>query len=386
MEPRPGSAVNKKVFPMSLPFVDLRAQQARIRTRIDAAISRVLDQGNYILGAEVGQLEGELSASCGSRHTLACANGTDALSLALMALNVRAGDAVFVPSFTFAATAEVVPLLGATPVFVDVLPDTFNMDVESLKRSIAHARELGLNPKCVVPVDLFGLPADFDPILSTARESGMAVVDDAAQAFGARYKDRIVGSIADISTTSFYPAKPLGCYGDGGAVFTNDDGLAELIDSYRIHGKGPHKYDNVRIGMNSRLDTLQAAILLEKLAIFPDELVERRKVAGRYSSALADRYQTPFVPEGLESTWAQYTIKTKSHAERSELQNRAKVQGIPTVIYYPIPLHAQTAFRSFPRDPKGLPVSEDLADRVVSLPMHPYLGMQVQDRIIEAIL
>lgn len=370
---------------MSLPFVDLAAQQARIRTRIDAAIGRVLDQGNYILGAEVQQLEGQLSAFCGSKHTLSCANGTDALALALMALEVKAGDAVFVPSFTFAATAEVVPLRGATPFFVDVRPDTFNMDAESLKRSIVHARELGLTPKCVIPVDLFGLAVDFDTIVPIAREEGMAIVDDAAQGFGASYKGRIVGSIADISTTSFYPAKPLGCYGDGGAVFTDDDELAELIDSYRIHGKGPHKYDNVRIGINSRLDTLQAAILLEKLAIFPDELLEREKVAQRYSQGLAGRYQTPYVPEGLKSTWAQYTIKAKSRAERSQFQDRATAEGIPTVVYYPIPLHAQTAFRFFPRDPNGLPVSEDLAGRVVSLPMHPYLGAQVQEKIIAAI-
>lgn len=371
---------------MSLPFIDLAAQQARIRTRLDAAIGRVLDQGNYILGEEVRRLESELSAFCGSKHTLSCANGTDALSLALMALDVKPGDAIFVPSFTFAATAEVVALRGATPFFVDVLPDTFNLDVESLKRSILDARAMGLNPKCVIPVDLYGLAADFDQIMPVARENGMSVVDDAAQAYGARYKERIVGSIADISTTSFYPAKPLGCYGDGGAVFTDDDRLAELIDSYRIHGKGPHKYDNARVGINSRLDTLQAAVLLEKLAIFADELVERQKVAQRYSSALADRYGTPHVPEGLESTWAQYTIKTKSEEERRELQSRASAHGIPTVVYYPIPLHAQTAFRDFPRDPQGLPVSEDLAKRVVSLPMHAYLGVQVQDRIIEAIL
>jgi dTDP-4-amino-4,6-dideoxygalactose transaminase len=371
---------------MHLPFIDLAAQQARIRIRIDAAIGRVLEEGNYILGAEVKQLESQLSAFCGSKHTLACANGTDALSLALMAFDIKAGDAVFVPSFTFAATAEVVPLRGATPFFVDVRPDTFNIDVESLKRSIAHARELGFTPKCVIPVDLFGLAADYDAILPIAREEGLFIVDDAAQGFGADYKGRIVGSIADISTTSFYPAKPLGCYGDGGAVFTNDDELADLIDSFRIHGKGPHKYDNIRVGLNSRLDTLQAAILIEKLAIFADELAERQKIAQRYSGALSGRYQVPVVPEGLVSTWAQYTIKTASRSDRDALQRRAAGAGIPTVVYYPIPLHAQTAFRDFPRDPLGLPVSDNLAERVVSLPMHPYLGAQVQERIIETLL
>ena len=375
-----------KYSPMSLPFIDLAAQQARIRTRIDAGIARVLDSGAFIMGPEVSELERQLSAFCGAKHTLACANGTDALSLALMALGVKPGDAVFVPSFTFAATAEVVPLLGATPVFVDVLPDTFNMDVESLKRAIAHARKLDLNPKCVIPVDLFGLAADFDVLAPVARENGMSIVDDAAQGFGAIYKGKVVGSIADISTTSFYPAKPLGCYGDGGALFTDDDELAELIDSLRIHGKGPHKYDNVRIGLNSRLDTIQAVVLLEKLSIFRGELDERQSVARTYSSGLSGRYEVPFIPDGLESSWAQYTIKTASEAERAAFQQRAKAAGIPTVVYYPIPLHAQTAFREFPRDPNGLPVSNDLSDRVVSLPMHAYLGRQVQERIIEAVL
>lgn len=370
---------------MTMPFIDLAAQQSRIRDRIDTAIDRVLDEGHYIMGPEVKRFETELASFCGARHVLCCANGTDALSLALMALGVKAGDAVFVPSFTFAATAEVVPFVGATPIFIDVLPDTFNMDVESLKRGIQEARKLSLTPKTVIPVDLFGLPADFDAINAVARESGLSVIDDAAQGFGASYRGRIVGSIADITTTSFFPAKPLGCYGDGGAVFTNDDKLAALIDSYRIHGKGSHKYDNERIGMNSRLDTLQAAILIEKLAIFPDEIEERQKIAQRYSEGLADRYGVPFIPEGLTSTWAQYTIKTWSEAERAEVQAKAKAAGVPTATYYPIPLHAQTAFREFPQDPNGLPVSEDLAKRVISLPMHPYLGAQVQDRIMEAI-
>jgi dTDP-4-amino-4,6-dideoxygalactose transaminase len=370
---------------MTIPFIDLAAQQARIRARLDTAIARVLDQGNYIMGWEVVQLEKRLSEFCGSRHTLACANGTDALSLTLMALNVKAGDAVFVPSFTFAATAEVVALIGATPTFVDVLPDTFNMDVESLKRGIEQAKNLGLTPKCVISVDLFGLPADFDAIEPVAREHGISIIDDAAQGFGADYNGRIVGSIGDITATSFFPAKPLGCYGDGGAIFTNDDGMAQLIDSYRIHGKGSHKYDNERIGMNSRLDTLQAAILLEKLAIFADEIEERQKVAGRYAAGLADRYGVPHIPAGLKSTWAQYTIKTKSESERMEVQEKAEAAGIPTAIYYPIPLHSQTAFREFPRDPKGLPVSDDLAKRVISLPMHPYLCAQAQDRVMEAI-
>lgn len=370
---------------MTMPFIDLGAQQARIRAKLDTAIAKVLDEGSYIMGPEVKLFEEQLSAFCGAKHSLACANGTDALSLALMALGIKAGDAVLVPSFTFAATAEVVPFINATPVFVDVRPDTFNMDVESLKRGIAEAKRLGLTPKAVIPVDLFGLAADFDAIEPIARENGLAIIDDAAQGFGAAYHGRTVGAIGDITTTSFFPAKPLGCYGDGGAIFTNDYRLAALIDSYRIHGKGSHKYDNERIGMNSRLDTLQAAVLIEKLAIFPDEIEERQKVAQRYSAGLADRYGVPFIPDGLVSTWAQYTIKTKSEAERAQVQEKAKQAGIPTAIYYPIPLHAQTAFREFPRDPQGLPVSDDLAKRVISLPMHPYLGAQVQDRVMEAV-
>ena len=370
---------------MTMPFIDLAAQQSRIRAKVDAAITKVLDDGAYIMGPEVKQFEDQLSAFCGAKHSLSCANGTDALSLALMALGIKAGDAILVPSFTFAATAEVVPFIGATPIFVDVLPDTFNMDPESLKRGIQHAKSLGLTPKAVIPVDLFGLAADFDAIFPIARENGMYVIDDAAQGFGAEYNGRVVGSIGDITTTSFFPAKPLGCYGDGGAIFTNDDGLAKLIDSYRIHGKGSHKYDNERIGMNSRLDTLQAAILIEKLAIFADEIEERQKVAARYNAGLKDRYGVPHVPAGYKSTWAQYTILAKDEAERAQIQDKAKAAGVPTAIYYPIPLHAQTAFREFPRDPNGLAVSDDLARRVISLPMHPYLGAQVQDRIIEAV-
>jgi dTDP-4-amino-4,6-dideoxygalactose transaminase len=370
---------------MNIPFIDLAAQQMRIRPRLESAIGRVLDEGNYVMGPQVKQFERELATFCGAKHALCCANGTDALSLALMALQVKAGDAIFVPSFTFAATAEVVPLVGGTPIFVDVLPDTFNLDVESLKRAIAFAKSEGLKPKAVIPVDLFGLPADFDAILPIARENGMKLIDDAAQGFGAGYYGRTVGSIGDITTTSFFPAKPLGCYGDGGAVLTDDDELAVLIDSYRVHGKGTHKYDNERIGMNSRLDTLQAAILIEKLAIFRDEIERREQAARRYTDGLCESFDTPVVPNGLRSTWAQYTVKTKSAAERASVQQKARHAGIPTAIYYPIPLHEQTAFRDFPRDPQGLAVSNDLAKRVISLPMHPYIDARAQASVIEAI-
>ena len=371
---------------MSLPFIDLAAQQARLRPALEAAYARVLDHGQYVMGKEVRELEEKLAAFCGAKHCLSCANGTDALQLALMALGIKAGDAVFVPSFTFAATAEVVPLAGATPVFVDVLPDTFNMDPESLKRAIRHARELGLVPACVIPVDLFGLPADYDALTEIAREHGMKVIADSAQGWGGEYKGRIAGALGDIATTSFFPAKPLGCYGDGGAVFTDDDGLAALIDSYRQHGMGRDRYDYARIGINSRMDTIQAAILIEKLSIYADEIETRQQVAERYSAALAGHYETPVIPEGLKSIWAQYTIKVKSTAEREALQARCRAAGVPTAIYYPIPLHVQDAYAAFPRDPAGLPVTEDLAGRVVSLPMHPYLASQVQDGIIAAVI
>lgn len=371
---------------MAIPFIDLAAQQGRLRANLDGAIARVLDEGQYIMGPDVARLEKQLAEFCGARHALSCANGTDALQLALMALGIKAGDAVFVPSFTFAATAEVVPFLNATPVFVDCLPDTFNIDPESLKRAIVHAKSLGLRPACVIPVDLFGLPADYDAILPIARESGLRVIGDSAQGWGGNYKGRITGSLCDISTTSFFPAKPLGCYGDGGAVFTDDDELAMLLNSYRVHGKGSHKYYNERIGMNSRLDTLQAAILIEKLAVYADEIDKRQIVAQRYTNGLSNHYETPYVPDALTSIWAQYTLKLASAEERAAFQARAKAAGVPTVIYYPVPLHRQNAYKDFPGDPAGLSVSDDLSNRVVSLPMHPYLAADVQDQIISAVI
>lgn len=370
---------------MTIAFIDLAAQQARLRPTLDQAIAQVLDQGQYIMGPQVRELERQLAAFCGAKHCLSCANGTDALQLALMALGVKAGDAVFVPSFTFAATAEVVPFLNATPIFVDCLPDTFNMDPESLKRAIAHAKSIGLTPACVIPVDLFGLPADYDVLITIAHENGMKVIGDSAQGFGGVYKGRVTGSIGDITTTSFFPAKPLGCYGDGGALFTDDDELAALIDSFRVHGKGSHKYYNERIGMNSRLDTLQAAILIEKLGVYADEIEKRQAVASRYTAGLSNRFETPYIPDGLKSIWAQYTLKTTSTAEREAFQQRAKEAGVPTVVYYPVPLHRQNAYKDFPSDPAGLSVSDDLAGRVISLPMHPYLEQATQEKIIAAV-
>lgn len=371
---------------MTMPFIDLAAQQSVIKERIDARIQSVLAAGDYVMGPEVGELEHALAAFCGAKHAITCANGTDALLLALMALNGKQGDAIFCPSFTFAATAEMVPFLGAVPVFVDVLPDTFNMDPESLKRAIAHARALGLRPAGVIPVDLFGLPADYDVIEPIAVDDGLWILADTAQGFGATYKDRITGSIGSVATTSFFPAKPLGCYGDGGAIFTNDDGMGALLRSYRIHGKGAHKYDNERLGMNSRLDTLQAAILLEKLAIYPQEIERRQAVAGIYAAGLADVAKVPNSPVGLRSVWAQYTIQVGSEEIRNGLAAHLKATGIPTAIYYPRPLHRQTAYSHFPTDPKGLAVGEALAGRVISLPMHAYLAESTQQNIIKEII
>ncbi|UVO52851.1 DegT/DnrJ/EryC1/StrS aminotransferase family protein [Sphingomonas sp. SUN039] len=366
-------------------FIDLGAQQRRIRDRLDARLAAVLDAGKYIMGPEVAEFERELASFCGARHALGCANGTDALQLALMALGAKAGDAVFCPSFTFASTAEIVPMTGATPVFVDVTPASFNMDAESLKRAIVYARSLGLRPAGVIPVDLFGLPADYDAISDIARESGMWIVADSAQGFGATYRGRITGSIGDIATTSFFPAKPLGCYGDGGAVFTGNDELRALMESYRVHGKGSHKYDNERIGINSRLDTLQAAILLEKLAIYADEIDARQRVAARYTTALHNVIQTPEVPDDCRSVWAQYTLTCSAGQDRAAVLASLSAASVPTAVYYPRPLHQQTAYRDFPCDPQGLAHSETLALNVFSLPMHPYLSESDQDRVIDAV-
>jgi dTDP-4-amino-4,6-dideoxygalactose transaminase len=366
-------------------FIDLAAQQSRIREGLDRRIAGVLDAGQYIMGPQVKELEAGLSAFCGAKHTLACANGTDALQLALMAFGTGPGDAVFCPSFTFASTAEIVPATGATPVFVDVRTDTFNMDVDSLKRAIVHARELGLRPAGVIPVDLFGLPADYDAIEAIAAEEGMWVLADSAQGFGGNYRGRTTGSIGTIATTSFFPAKPLGCYGDGGALFTGDDELAALIESYRVHGKGTHKYDNERIGINSRLDTLQAAILLEKLAIYPGEIEKRNMYAARYSDALAEVIDVPYIPNDCGSVWAQYTLKTREGQDRAAIMAALAAAGVPTMVYYPLPLHQQTAYKAYPGDPHGLENSAALAQQVFSLPMHPYLGDD-QDVVIDAVI
>lgn len=367
---------------MTLPFIDLMAQRRRLGVRIEQAIGRVLDHGGFILGPEVTELESRLAAFAGARHCVSCANGTDALQLMLMAEGIGPGDAVLVPSFTFVATGEVVPPTGATPLFLDVHEDTFVLDPASLEAGIAEARRLGLRPRMVIAVDLFGQPADYDAIAPIAAANGMTVVADAAQGFGARYRGRPVGSLAAYTTTSFFPAKPLGCYGDGGAVFTDDDARADLLRSLRFHGKGADKYDNVRVGINSRLDTLQAAILIEKLDIFPEEIVARDRIAARYSAALAGRAEVPVVAEGNTSVWAQYTLKV---GNRDRVAEACKAAGISTAVHYPFPMHRQTAYAAWPTAPGGLPVSDRLAGRVISLPMHPYLDESVQNQIVAVV-
>jgi dTDP-4-amino-4,6-dideoxygalactose transaminase len=367
-----------------IPFIDLGAQRRRLGASVNDAIMRVVDHGGYIMGPEVFALEADLAAFCGARHVISCANGTDALALVLMAKNVRPGDAILCPSFTFAATAEVVAFLGATPVFVDVREDTFNMDIASLEAGLRTAREQGLRPVGVIPVDLFGQPADYDAIEPFCEREGLWVLSDAAQSFGATYKGRKVGTIGEATSTSFFPAKPLGCYGDGGAVFTDSDELAEILISLRIHGQGVDKYENVRVGMNGRLDTMQAAVLIEKLKIFPDEIVARDRIARRYNDALRDVAIVPDVMEGATSVWAQYTLRIPGF-DRGAFQAGLKDGGVPTAAYYPKPLHQQIAYKHHPVAGNGLPVSDRLAHEVISLPMHPYLDEETQDRVIAAV-
>lgn len=421
-------------------FIDLKIQQNRIKDKLDANIQKVLAHGNYIMGPEIKEIETKLAAYVGVKHAIGCASGTDALLMALMALEIGPGDAVFTTPFTFIATAEVISLLGATPVFVDINPATFNLDPGQLEKAIravqandpslyplpaagANApspagdpsplpsplRGEGQNnipsppagegkgggavlrPRAVIPVDLFGLPADYDAIGAVAARHGLSVIEDAAQSFGAEYKGKKACAFGRIACTSFFPAKPLGCYGDGGMCFTDDDSLAAALHSIRVHGQGSNKYDNARIGINGRLDTLQAAILLAKFEIFPEEIELRQKAAQIYSAALSTRHsaldpqssalRTPFIPEGYKSAWAQYSVLARDESRRADLLKRLQEAKIPTAIYYPKPLHLQTAFASLGYKPGAFPVSEDAAGRIFSLPMHPYLEEKDQTLI-----
>jgi len=360
-------------------FIDLAAQQKRIRSKIEANIAKVLDHGKYIMGPEIREFEERLKKYTGVKHVISCSSGTDALLMALMAYNVGPGDAIFTTPFTFIATAEVISILGATPVFTDIDPVTFNLDPAKLL-----IRNPELTPRGIIAVDLFGLPAEYDAINNFAKKHNLFVIEDAAQSFGAEYYGRKAGSLADIACTSFFPAKPLGCYGDGGAVLTNHDDLAEKMRSIRVHGQGKDKYENVRIGINGRMDTLQAAVLLAKSDIFPEEVELRQDVARRYTELLTDSSLIkPSVPAEIKSVWAQYSLLAKDESRRAELQSRLNAAGIPTAVYYPCPLHLQTAFAYTGHKKGDFPISEDYASRIFSLPMHPYLKPEEQEKIAE---
>jgi UDP-2-acetamido-2-deoxy-ribo-hexuluronate aminotransferase len=365
---------------MSIPFVDLKTQYERVKEQIQDRINTVLEHGKYIQGPEVIELEEALASFCGARHAVGVSSGSDALLVALLAENIGAGDAVFLPAFTFTATAEVVLLAGAEPVFVDVDLDTFNISIASLNVAIEHIeREGKLSPKAIMPVDLFGQPADYAAINTIAQERNMVVIADAAQSFGAQDGNRKVGTLAKITATSFFPAKPLGCYGDGGAVFTDDDHLDEIFRSVRAHGKGTAKYDIVRVGLNARLDTLQAAILIEKLAIFDSELDARRNIASIYDTVFSRHgINLPPRPTKMLSAWAQYTIRV---GNRDKVQGKVKEAGIPTAVYYPLPMHKQTAYKQYFAPALPLDNSEVLSGEVLSLPMHPYLSNEQAEEI-----
>lgn len=365
-----------------LPFNDLQAQRRRLGGRIEEAVARVLDHGQFIMGPEIRVLEDRLAAFCGARHVVTCANGTEALTMVLMAWDIGPGDAVFVPSFSFIATAECVALVGATPVYVDVLADTFDIDPAHLEATVSKTREWGLRPRVVIPVDLFGLPADHAAVAAVAAKHDLLILDDAAQGFGGSLGGRWVGTFGHAAATSFFPAKPLGCYGDGGAILTDDAMLAEALRSIRMHGKGRDKYDNVRVGLNGRLDTIQAAVLLEKLSIFAEELDARQRIAQRYTNALAGHVVVPSMRAGARSAWAQYTIRI---GDRDRVAEACKAAGIPTHVYYPIPMHRQSGYARYPQGPGGCPISESLARQVLSLPMHPYLSEADQDRVVAAV-
>jgi len=377
--------MNQLSRPQPIPFIDVAAQRRRLGKSLGEAVERVFGHCQFINGPEVAQLEAALAAFSCARHVVTCSSGTDALLMVLMARGIGNGDAVLCPSFTFCATGEAVVIVGATPVFVDVDEATFNIDAASLKRGIATAKKLGLKPKAVIPVDLFGQSADHDPIAAIAAEEGLFVLDDAAQAFGASYKGRRIGRFGLATATSFFPSKPLGCFGDGGAIFTDDAELAHTLRSVRVHGQGADKYDNVRIGLTARLDTLQAAILIEKLKIFEDEIVARNDVAERYCEGLGNVVTVPRLAVGCTSVWAQYTIRLPGRSNRDAFALALKAQGIPTFIHYPRSMHQQAAYRDFPVAEGGLGVSERLSGDVISLPMHAYLDKPTQNRIIAAV-
>ena len=368
-------------------FIDLAAQYQHLKEKIDARIHKVLDHGQYIMGPEVQELEEKLAEYVGVKHAITCANGTDALTLALMALEVGEGDAVFVPTFTFFASAETVAFANATPVFVDSDPDTFNICPIDLEKRIQVVKDEGkLNLKAIMAVDLFGLPANYPELEKIAAKYDMKLIEDAAQGFGGEINGKRAGSFGDIATTSFFPAKPLGCYGDGGAIFTDDDDYAVLIKSLRVHGKGVNKYDNVRIGINSRLDTIQAAVLLEKIVEFPSELIKRNWLASKYTGQLSGTYEVPIIPEGYASSWAQYSLLASDSEERARIMMKLKECNIPSMIYYQTCMHKQTAFNALNEQYGNYPNADKLASRVYSLPMHPYFKESEFDAVTKVLM
>ena len=373
-------------MPMTMSFIDLAAQQKRLRGEIEARLNAVLDHGGYIMGAEVAELERSFCDRLGVKHTISCSSGTDALILGLLGLGVKPGDGVIVPSFTFAASAEAIAVLGACPVFAEVDAGSFNLDAERLGDALTAGQEAGLNMVGIIPVGLFGQPAALDQICAFAAEKGLWVMDDAAQSFGAMCGGQAVGRFGAATATSFFPAKPLGCYGDGGALFTDDDNLAEIARSARVHGQGADKYENERIGMTARLDTMQAAVLLAKLGIFDDELTLRQQAADRYAECLAGSGVTlPVLDEGATSSWAQYVIRLPHGTDRQAVQDKMKADGVPTAVYYPRPMHTQKPYARYPVAKGGLAVTEALAADVLALPMHPYLSQADQDKVADAL-
>lgn len=367
-------------------FINLRAQQQKIKPEIDTAIARVLEHGQYIMGPEIGLVEQQLADFCGVKHAITCASGTDALVMALLSKKLDSTDAIFVPTYTFAATAEAVVWSGAQPVFIDCLPDTYNIDPNSLSAAIKLAKKRGLNPVGIIPVDLFGQPVDYNTIGQIAKDNDLWIIADSAQSFGATYYGKKVGNLADITTTSFFPAKPLGCYGDGGAIFTNDDQTADILKSIRIHGHGPDPTQYVRVGINGRFDTIQAAILIEKLKVFPEELEARQQLANTYSQGLQHIVNVPTVDTGNSSAWAQYTIKLPEGVERSCVIQDLKQAGVPTAIYYPWALHQQPVYKKYLTATGGsLPVSEGLITQVFSLPMSGYVTQHEAKQVVSAV-
>jgi len=374
---------------MSIPFIDLKTQYKQVEDAVQKGINGVLEHGAYIMGPEISELESKLADFSNTSHAVGCSSGTDALMMALMALKVGPGDAIFTTPFTFVATAEVIALLGATPVFVDVDPVTFNIDPDDLRRKIRDVKEnrSDLKAKGVIAVDIFGQPADYDAIEPLAQNSGLFLIVDAAQSFGATYKGKPVCSIGDMACTSFFPAKPLGCYGDGGMVFCHSEEGHKLLTSIRVHGMGEDKYDNDRLGLTARIDSMQAAILLAKFEIFPDEIAKRQEVADRYAALLSEieGLTPPSVPEGNTSVWAQYCVLARDTEHRTELMGKLSEAGIPCVIYYPKPLHLQKAFSNLEHSMGDFPVTEDIASRIFALPMHPYLTAEQQEEIVKVL-